>query len=105
MSKSKSKQNEVPKITDDQKKIILDVVLKTTSLSLDEAKTLYLQSLHTYINMIENESTENKKTFISAVNKYKPKFFQFDYNAALASLQEQGIMITKKDLSKYVNLK
>lgn len=105
MSKSKSNKTEVPKITDDQKKIILDVVLKTTSLSLEEAKTLYLQSLHTYINMIENESTENKKTFISAVNKYKPKFFQFDYNAALESLQQQGIMITKKDLSKYVNLK
>jgi hypothetical protein len=90
-------------ITDDQKKIVLDVVLKTTLMSVEEAKELYIQSLRKYIT--ELEAVENDIKKIKSVMKKKPKFFIFDYNAALEQLQQQGILITKQELNKYINIK
>lgn len=94
------KQVKLP-LTDNDKKIILDVVLATPNIEFKEAKTKYANALRVYIEQIEN--CEDINSF-KKINKAEPKFIMFDYDKAIEQLLGQNVTITKKDLKKYVQL-
>lgn len=94
------KQVKLP-LTDNDKKIILDVVLATPNIEFKEAKTKYANALRVYIEQIEN--CEDINAF-KKINKTEPKFIMFDYDKAIEQLLGQNVTITKKDLKKYVQL-
>lgn len=98
------------------KKQILAVVLNTGDINIDDAKNNYINQLNTLINVLNDlNRTDDNGTQISdakylraiksAIARYTPKFQLFDYESALGELQQQNILITKKELSKFINLK
>lgn len=97
-----------PPLDNNTKKQILDVVLRTSLIDIEEAKQNYITQLKQYIEAVENVSHENRtdEQYMKAIKAVKiPKFTVFDYDAALATLQQDGALVTKKQLSKFINLK
>lgn len=94
------KQVKLP-LSDNDKKVILDVVLSTPNINFEEAKVKYANALRVYIEQIEQcgDLVAFKK-----INKTEPKFIMFDYDKAIEQLLNQNVTITKKDLKKYVQL-
>lgn len=95
----------------DQKKQILAVVLNTDNISVEDAKQNYLNQLNVLINSLNNldKGTLTDAQYLRAIKAtiaaFTPKLQLFDYDAALEQLQQQDILITKKQLSKFINLK
>lgn len=90
---------------------ILAVVLNTGNIDIDTAKQNYINQLNVLINRLNDLNHENKtdaqflREIKSTIANYTPKLQLFDYESALGELQQQNILITKKQLQKYVNLK
>ena len=95
----------------DTKKQILAVVLNTGDINIDDAKNNYINQLNTLINVLNDLNRQNMtdakylRAIKGAIARYTPKFQLFDYESALEELQHQNILITKKELSKFINLK
>lgn len=100
VSKKTVKNIKLP-LTDAEKKSILDVVLQTPNIEFDTAKTKYINSLREWID--ELDKCDNVEGF-KKIQKIEPKFIMFDYDKAIGELLNQNIIITKKDLKKYVQL-
>lgn len=94
------KQVKLP-LSDVDKKMVLEVVLKTPNISFEEAKIKYVNGLQQLIEQI-NECTDEKA--FKKIIKNEPKLVTFDYDKAITDLIDKNIIITKKDLKKYVQL-
>ena len=115
-SSKKSQKKVVEKMSDENKKIIIDVVLKTNNIDIEEAKQNYINMLNSVINGLNDlhrDQYASNEKYLSAIRKVctdrKLKAFSndnlFDFNSALESLQNQNILVTKKELSKYLPFK
>lgn len=111
--KSSTKKKVVEKMSDENKKIIIDVVLKTNNIDIEAAKQNYINMLNSVINGLNDlhrdQYISNEK-YLYAIRKVctdrKLKTFSnenlFDFDSALENLQNQNILVTKKELSKYL---
>lgn len=112
-TKKESKKKVVEKMSDENKKIIIDVVLKTNNIDIEAAKQNYINMLNSVINGLNDlhrdQYVSNEK-YLYAIRKVctdrKLKTFSnenlFDFDSALENLQNQNILVTKKELSKYL---
>lgn len=95
----------------DQKKQILAVVLSTDNISVEDAKLNYINQLNLLSNNLTNldRGTMTDAQYLRAIKAtiaaFTPKLQLFDYDTALDQLQQQDILITKKQLSKFISLK
>lgn len=115
-SKKKVVENKVDpkgKMSDENKKIIIDVVLKTNNIDIEAAKQNYINMLNSVINGLNDlhrDQYVSDEKYLYAIRKVctdrKLKTFSnenlFDFNSALENLQNQNILVTKKELSKYI---
>ena len=112
-TEKKSQKKVVEKMSDENKKIIIDVVLKTNNIDIEAAKQNYINMLNSVINGLNDlhrdQYVSNEK-YLYAIRKVctdrKLKTFSnenlFDFDSALENLQNQNILVTKKELSKYL---
>lgn len=102
------------KISNENKMLIIKLILEKSEISFDEARTKYLGELKDYVNKLENfnsyvedvnKNTEKKKTPIQVFKSInKPKFAMYNLDSVLEELQQHGLTITKKQLEKYITV-
>lgn len=98
MSKSKSKSN-IPtfELTPDSLKELKEI----KPLPQDEQLKKYLEDLNKIVNNINNLTDIN---IISKIKIPNIKDYLYDYDKAVSDLSTKGILITKKELKKLLNI-